>query len=101
MKEEKQAVAAATSQPSPGETPDAAQMQAMLSEDGADKALQSQEAVNQQVYERAKEVLSPGQLDSFGKFQTNQLQMMRVGMSMARKLLAPAKAEGNPPQPNP
>ena len=101
MKEEKQAVAAATSQPSPGETPDAAQMQAMLSEDGADKALQSQEAVNQQVYERAKEVLSPGQLDSFGKFQTNQLQMMRVGMSMAANILAPAKAEGNPPQPNP
>lgn len=100
MKEEKQAVAAASGQPFPGEAKDAANLQAMFFGAGADKILQSQEAVNQRVYARAKGVLSPGQMDSFGKFQTNQLQMMRVGMSMAQKFLSPAKSDGSSPQPN-
>lgn len=101
MKEEKQAVAAATGLPAPGETQEAAQMQAVLSGDGTDKLLQSQDTVNRQVYERAKEVLTPGQLDSFGQFQTNQLQMMRMGMTMARKIMAPEKPEASPPPPKP
>ena len=45
--------------------------------------------MNQRVYERAKAVLSPEQLNGFGRFQTNQLQMMRMGMTMARKFLGP------------
>jgi hypothetical protein len=100
MKEEKQAVAAVTGLPSPGGTQDAANMQAVFSGEGTEKLLQSQETVNQQVFERARSVLSPGQLESFGKFQTNQLQMMRVGMSMARKILAPDPPGGNSPPPN-
>src|SRR6266581_741749 len=66
-------------------------MQAMFSGEGADKFFQNQEVVNQRVYERAREVLSADQLGAFGKFQTNQLQMMRMGMSMARKFMAPGK----------
>jgi len=33
-------------------------------------------------------------LDAFARFQTNQLQMMRMGMSMARKMFAPETSEG-------
>lgn len=102
MREEKQAVAAATGQPPPGETQDAAQMEALLSGDGTERILQSQETVNRQVLERVKDVLTPAQLESFGQFQTNQLQMMRMGMTMARKFLAPEKPESaGPPSPRP
>lgn len=80
-----------------GQPQDAAGMQAMLSGGGIEKMLQSQEAIGQQVYERAATVLSQDQLAAFGKFQTNQLQMMRMSMSMAQKLLAPEGGPGAPP----
>ena len=57
----------------------------MLSADQTDKMLQFQEQVNQRVYQRATSLLSPDQLAAFGAFQTNQLQMMRMGVSMARE----------------
>jgi hypothetical protein len=102
MKEEKQNVAAATGQPLPGNGQDAATMEAMFSGDGVEKLMQTQETLNQRVYERAKEVLSENQLGPFGKFQTNQLQMMRMGMSMAKKFMAPEQpAPGSPPPPKP
>ena len=101
MKEEKQAVAAATGQPAPGAGQNVENLQAVFSGEGTEKLLQSQETVNQRVYERAREVLSAEQLGAFGKFQTNQLQMMRMGMSMARKFMAPDKTEGAAPTPNP
>jgi hypothetical protein len=91
MKEEKQGLTAA-GLPVPGASQDAAgNLQAMLSEDQTEQLLQSQESVNQRVYERAKAVLSAEQLNGLGKFQTNQLQMMRMGMTMARKFLGPDK----------
>jgi hypothetical protein len=77
-----------------GQPQDAAGMQAMLSGGGIEKMLQSQEAISRQVYGRAQTVLSADQLAAFGTFQTNQLQMMRMGMSMAQKLLAPEGAQG-------
>lgn len=91
MREEKQNVTEATGQPMPGTSQGKAEMEAMLSEEGTEKLLQSQAEVNQRVFDRAREVLTPEQLDSFGQFQTNQLQMMRMGMSMARKMMAPEK----------
>ena len=101
MKEEKRAVAAATGLPLPGDNQDAAGLQAMFSGEGTEKLLQSQETVNQQVYARARAVLSAEQLATFGKFQTNQLQMMRMGMNMARKFIAPENlaSEAQPPNP--
>ncbi len=101
MKEEKQVVAAATGLPMPGDNQDAATLQAMFSGEGSEKVLQSQETVNQQVYARAREILSAEQLAAFGKFQTNQLQMMRMGMNMARKFIAPENlaSEAQPPNP--
>ena len=48
-----------------------------------------QDTVGQRVYERARTILSPDQLDTWGKYQTNRMQMMRMGMNMAKKMFAP------------
>lgn len=89
MKEEKQSVTSSMGLPSGGPGQEEANLQAMLSEDQSAKLLESQDVINQRVYDRASAVLSADQLAAFGKFQTNQAQMMRMGMSMARKFLAP------------
>jgi len=101
MKEEKQSVAATTGQASPGAGQDAANMEAMFSSDATDKLMQTQESMSQRVYERAREVLSPEQLGAFGKFQTNQLQMIRTSMNMARKFMSPEQSGTTAPQPTP
>jgi hypothetical protein len=102
MKEEKQSVAATTGQATPGAGRDAATMEAMFSSDATEKLMQTQESTNQRVYERAKEVLSENQLAAFGKFQTNQLQMIRMSMNMARKFMSPEQpAPGVPPTATP
>lgn len=95
MKEEKQAVAAATGLPLSGDQQEAAKLEAMLSGEGVQQLLQVQETMSQRVYERAKGVLSDNQLGAFGKFQTNQLQMMRMGMNMMRKFMTPDGAGGS------
>jgi hypothetical protein len=95
MSEEKQA-AAANGQTPPDQSQRQAGLQAALSDDQTEKLLQTQETINQRVYDRAQAILSPDQLTAFGKFQNSQLQMMRMGMSMARKMFgndtAPAPA---------
>jgi hypothetical protein len=97
MKEEKPNMATLTGQPSAGTGQDqAANFQAMLSGEQMDKLLQGQEDANQKVYERAKAVLSPEQLDAFGEFQTNQMSMMRMGMTMSRKFFAPESGQAQP-----
>jgi hypothetical protein len=102
MKDEKQHVTATTGQTSPGTSQDTANLDAMFSSGATEKLIQSQEAINQRVYERAKEVLSENQLASFGKFQTNQLQLIRTSMNMARKFMSPEPpAPGTPPAPRP
>ena len=91
MKEEKQNVAASSG--ASIRTQEPSSLPAMLSADSLEKALQSQETVNQRVYQRAGQVLAPDQLQTFEKFQTSQLNMMRMSMSMARKMFAPGKSE--------
>jgi len=98
MKEEKQAVSAAGGLSS-FDAKNADSMQAMLSGEGLEKILQNQDTMGQRVYERAKTVLSENQLAAFGNFQTNQMQMMRMGMSMARKFMAPESGQGATPTP--
>lgn len=101
MKEEKQHVTAAAGQPLHGSSQDAANMEAMFSSDGTAKLMQMQESINQRVYERSKEVLSENQLASFGRFQTNLLQMMRMGMNMARKFMSTEQSGAAASQPTP
>jgi hypothetical protein len=89
MKQERDAATAAGAPAPPGAGQDKASLEAMFSGDQADKLLESQQTVNSRVFDRAQSILSPDQLDAFGKFQTNQLQMMRLGMTMARKMFNP------------
>jgi hypothetical protein len=100
MSEEKKA-AAASGLLAPSSGRDQANLEAMLSDNGADKLMQSQETLNQRVYERAKTVLASEQLDSFNRFQSNQLQTMRMGVNMARKMFVPDKSADNSAPPNP
>jgi hypothetical protein len=73
---------------------DQAALDAMFSEEQGDKLMRVQESANQRAFERARAVLSPDQLQAFAAFQTNQLQMIRTGLSMARRMLAPDTAPG-------
>jgi len=91
MKEERKNVAATTGLPLGDADKDEAKLQALMSDDKVDQLLQAQETVGQRVYERARTILSPEQLETLGKFQTNQVQMMRMGMSMMKKMLGPDK----------
>jgi hypothetical protein len=88
MKEEKQGLAN-FGHPVAGMGQDAENLDAVLSEDKSEMMLQSQEYVNERVLERAKTILSPEQLNAFAKYQTNQLQTMRMGIGMARKFFEP------------
>jgi hypothetical protein len=98
MREEKQGVAGAAAEPLVGQ--DQTRAQAFLSEEQMENLLESQGIVNQRVTERAQAVLSTDQWESFSRYQTNQMAMMRMGMSMARKFLAPDRRQGGTPQPN-
>ena len=97
MKEEKKSVAASTGLPLGDDNKAPAKLQALLSGDNLDKLIQAQETVGQRVYERARTILSPEQLETLGKFQTNQAQMMRMGMTMAKKMFAPDKPNAATP----
>ncbi len=88
MKEEKKNVAKATGLPVE-EGQESARFQALTSDAKVSEMLQAQQTIGQRVYERARTILSPEQLDTLARFQTNQMQMMRMGMSMVKKTFAP------------
>lgn len=50
--------------------------------------LQKQEANNQRILQQAASFMSPEQLASLGAFQTNMLNMQKMGMSMQDKFLS-------------
>lgn len=99
MKEERKDVAAAVGLPAGDADKDPTKLQVLLSEDKMDELLQVQQTIGQHVYERARTILSPDQLDAFGRFQTNQMQMMPAFMNMTRKMFAPSPspADAAPP----
>ncbi|HOX56407.1 MAG TPA: hypothetical protein P5205_07015 [Candidatus Paceibacterota bacterium] len=89
MKEEKKSVAATTGLPLGDFGEDKAKLQAMLSGDKLSQYLDAQQTVNQRVYDRARTILSAEQLQTLAKFQSHQAQMMRMGMTMAKKMFTP------------
>jgi hypothetical protein len=100
MHEEQQKAATAAGLPTGAADKKAAELQMMLSDEKLQAFMDSQAQANQNLYARAQELLSPDQLAAFGKFQTNQAQMMRLGLTMTRKMFgsdnpqpAPASAE--------
>jgi len=101
MEEEKKYVTSLTGQSVSGSAQNPANLEAILSPEQTDKMLQVQEQVNQRVYQRAATLLGPDQLSAFGAFQTNQLQMLRMSMSMARKFLNPGSSDSSSSSPGP
>jgi hypothetical protein len=97
MKEEQKNAAAASGLPVGDMDKDPSKLQALFSEGKMDQLMQVQETVTQQVYDRARRILSPDQLESFGKFQTNQLQMMRASMGMMKGLFGGEKSSASTP----
>jgi hypothetical protein len=89
MSQEKRALQETTGAIFPGANQDPSAMESLLKEDQSARAIEAQETLNQRVYERAGEILSNQQLEAFARFQTNQLQMMRLGLKMARQMLGP------------
>ncbi len=89
IKEERRNVMTSAGLSLPGSGQNFDNIDAMLAPGQAEKMLQGQETVNQRVFERARMFLSPDQLQTFGGFQTNQLQMLRMGLTMARRMMAP------------
>ena len=94
MKEEKKSVAASTGLSLGDSGQDPAKLQGLMADDKVDQYMQAQETINQRVYDRARTILSPEQLGTLGKFQTNQLQMMRMGMGMMKTMFGPDKSGG-------
>lgn len=101
MKEERRSVAAASGLNLGDNGQDPAKLEAMFSEEKMGQLLQVQETLAERVYERARTMLYPDQLEAFGRFQTNQVQTMRLGLNMARKFMAPDKADGGAAQSEP
>lgn len=86
MKEERQQ---ATTAGFPGINPQS--FESMPPADQLEKMIQAQQSVNEKIFSRASDVLSPEQLEAFGKFQTNQLAAGRLAMSMAQKMFGAKK----------
>lgn len=101
MQEERKYITSLTGESAPANSQNQGNLQAVFSPDQTDKMLGVQEQVNQRVYQRAMSLLSPDQLAAFGAFQTNQLQMMRMSMNMARKMFNPDNSDTPPPPGNP
>lgn len=64
-----------------------------MSDETMNQFFQSQEALNGRVRTRAMSVLTAAQLTELEKFQKQQLDMQKMGVTMARQMFAPKKDE--------
>jgi hypothetical protein len=101
MKEEQKNVATTTGLPLGQTDNDPAKLQSLFSDGKVDELLQAQETVGQRVYDRARTILSPDQLDTLGRYQTNRMQMMRMGMNMMRTMFQPDQPATDAAPPGP
>ncbi len=96
MKQEKKSLTPAFGQSADG-SPNMANWQALLSEERMNEFFKQREEIDQRVLERAKAVLTPEQLTAFATHQSTQLQMQRMGMSMAAKMFGTQKSDETAP----
>lgn len=66
-----------------------------------DELFAQQETVNSHVLERARGLLEPDQFQAYAAFQTNQLNMQRMGLKMAQKMMSPQPPTEPDSQPAP
>ena len=67
-----------------------------LTDENLDKQFQWQSDLNQRVAERAGQVLTPAQLKEFTDFQTQQANLQKASMKMAREMFGGGKAPAQP-----
>jgi hypothetical protein len=72
-----------------------------LSGDKLSQYLDLQQSLSQRVYERARNVLQPEQLDAFGTSQTNQISMQRLGIKMMQSMMGDKQPANGEVRPNP
>jgi hypothetical protein len=96
MKQEKKSVTPMFGEPG-ADPANMSNWQSMLSEDRMNEFFKQREEVNQRVLERSKAVLTAEQLTAFATHQANQLQMQRMGMSMAAKMFGTQKSDETAP----
>jgi hypothetical protein len=101
MKEEQKRVATDTGLPLGQTDRDPSKLQSLFADGKIDALLQAQDTVGQRVYDRARTILSPDQLDTLGRYQTNRMQMMRMGMNMMRGMFGSGQSGTPPGQSNP
>ncbi len=89
MKEEKKSVYTSAGLPLGDSSQDPAKLQALTSDDKLEQLMQAQDTINQRVLDRARTIFSPEQMQTLGRLQTNQTQMMRMGMGMVKKMFGP------------
>ena len=87
MKEESKSVKTALNAADPNASEQVRQFKMMSSDEEMNKFFDLQDQSNQRVYERARSILSPEQLNSFATFQSNQINMQRVSFNMARRMM--------------
>jgi len=97
MKQEKKNVAPVFGDPGANGSANMANWQAMMSEEGLNGFFKQREEIDQRVLERAKAVLTQEQLTAFATHQSSQLQMQRMGMSMAAKMFSTQKSDDTAP----
>jgi hypothetical protein len=74
-------------------------MKALQSDEAMEKVLQQQIDLNARVLERSRGILSQEQFDQLASFQTGQINMQRMGIQMARKMMGGAEPGAAAPVP--
>jgi hypothetical protein len=97
MKQEKKSVTPVFGGSAADGSANMANWQAVWSEDKMNEFFKQREEIDQRVIERAKAVLTPEQLTAFAAHQSNQLQMQRMGMTMAAKMFGTQKQDDAAP----
>jgi hypothetical protein len=93
MKEESKNFKAALNPTDAATSEQVRQFKMMSSDEEMNTFFDQQEQANQRVLERSRSILSPEQLNSFGTFQTNQLNMQRFSINMARQMMGGEKTD--------
>ena len=70
----------------------------MASDEFMEKQIAQQQQINDNILERAREVLTPEQFTKFESQLKSQLAMQQLGLKMARKMISPEPAPAAPAQ---
>jgi hypothetical protein len=73
----------------------------MMNQELMDQQFKWQEDFGKRVADRAAQILSPEQAKEFSEFQSQQLNMQKLGLKMAREMFKPGTGANPSPTPTP